>query len=255
MDEKNKLHVLLVDDDDAFRLLVGMVMRSQKDLAVSDCDSGECAIEELKRQKFDVVLLDYKMPGLSGLNVMQWMHEQKMDTPVIMVTAAGSETIAVEAMKLGAYDYFNKESVDVYHVPHAIRSVHERHLFRLDREKQQREEMHKEETISTITLFRRTSHSLERLVNDSLNSISTILEQTQQGVKPHLDQKGLSKFNMGISDLRQEFSIIAAGTRSLFNLSLSMTKRIEPEHEVGEQEFLEQQLELIPEQKTSSSAQ
>src|SRR3989339_594610 len=101
--------VLLADDDDSFRSVIKQVLTSTGKYRVHPCESGDQAIEALRQERFDVVIVDYKMPGLTGLNVLQWMHEEKIDTPVIMMTAAGSESVAVEAMKLGAYDYVRKE--------------------------------------------------------------------------------------------------------------------------------------------------
>ncbi|MBM4162614.1 MAG: response regulator, partial [Ignavibacteria bacterium] len=97
--------LLIVDDDDSFRIAMKQILSSSGRYRVRSCESGESAIEALQQERFDVVILDYRMGGISGLNVLQWMHEQKIDTPVVMMTAAGSESVAVEAMKLGAYDY------------------------------------------------------------------------------------------------------------------------------------------------------
>src|SRR5512141_2033809 len=108
--------LLMVDDDDAFRIAMKQALSAGGKYKVRSADSGEAAIESLLHDRFDVILLDYRMPGISGLNVLQWMHEQKIDTPVVMMTAAGSEGIAVEAMKLGAYDYVRKEQVEIEHI-------------------------------------------------------------------------------------------------------------------------------------------
>jgi DNA-binding NtrC family response regulator len=128
----NPLRLLIVDDEDAFRLALKSAMTDSGYL-VESCDCGEAAINLLHASLFDVILLDYRMPGISGLNVLQWMLEQKMETPVIMLTAVGSENIAVEAMKLGAYDYFAKDTIDIFHLPIAINSAYERYLFKKEK--------------------------------------------------------------------------------------------------------------------------
>src|SRR3989337_2145300 len=115
--------ILLVDDDDSFRMAIRQVLSSTGKYKVKTCDSGETAIEMLKGERFDIVIRDYKMVGMSGLNVLQWMHEQKIETPVVMMTAAGSEMVAVEAMKLGAYDYVRKEHVEIDHIEILIAGV------------------------------------------------------------------------------------------------------------------------------------
>jgi DNA-binding NtrC family response regulator len=77
--------------------------------------SGQEAINLMRtdRDGFDVIVLDYLMPDLNGLDVLRWMHEAGVETPAFILTAAGSESVAVEAMKLGAYDYCRKEGVQV----------------------------------------------------------------------------------------------------------------------------------------------
>lgn len=70
--------------------------------------SGEEAIEKITKESFDLILLDYKMPGLNGLDTLKKIKEAQIKTPVIIMTAYGSTDTAIEAMKRGAYDYLNK---------------------------------------------------------------------------------------------------------------------------------------------------
>jgi len=227
MDTSTKISVLVVDDDDAFRLVVGGILTSKGDFDVTLSDSGELAIEELASKLFDVVLLDHRMTGISGLNVLQWIHEQKLDVPVIMITAAGSETIAVEAMKLGAYDYFSKDIIDIDHVPLAVRSVHERHLFRLEKEQWRREREVLRAVESSLALLNRTTDLLGELVGNSLQSISAELDSASQEPKGHLDAEGLDKLEDILARMKQEFAIVAAGSRSISNLSTSLANKIQ----------------------------
>lgn len=109
MEPKRPLQILIVDDEEPFRKVVSVVLQDRGGFDVEECESGESAIAALRQRAYDVVILDYRMEAVSGLNVLQWMLEQKIDTPVIVLTGAGSEHIAVEAMKLGAYDYIQKD--------------------------------------------------------------------------------------------------------------------------------------------------
>ena len=117
MNESDTLRVLVAEDEESFLRVLTTVLESTKRFSVYPCEEGDEAVAALKRSRFDLVVLDYKMPGMSGLNVLQWIHEQKLDTPVVMLTGAGSENIAVEAMKLGAYDYLKKDFFDRNHFP------------------------------------------------------------------------------------------------------------------------------------------
>ncbi|MDP3431107.1 MAG: response regulator, partial [Desulfomicrobium sp.] len=75
---------------------------------VLEADNGSSGLVTLRSKPVDVVLLDMRMPGMSGLDVLQKMHEEAMTTPVIMLTAFGNVGSAVEAMKIGAWDYLTK---------------------------------------------------------------------------------------------------------------------------------------------------
>jgi CheY-like chemotaxis protein len=71
--------------------------------------SGEEALSELNRARFDVVLVDYTLPGMNGLQFVERLREIAPETRVIMVTGARQESVAVAAMKLGACDYISKD--------------------------------------------------------------------------------------------------------------------------------------------------
>ncbi len=75
---------------------------------VTIVEDGEKAISEINSNKFDVVLLDWKMPKLSGFEVCQKMREAKNDTPVIIITALSSVSNKVNALNEGADDYITK---------------------------------------------------------------------------------------------------------------------------------------------------
>ncbi len=70
--------------------------------------SGEEGLKALQQEGFDLVLLDYSLPGKSGLDVLRKIKEMDYDIPVIIVTGQGNEKVSVEAMKLGAHDYIIK---------------------------------------------------------------------------------------------------------------------------------------------------
>src|SRR5205814_2704704 len=69
---------------------------------------GDNGLAQDKEQPFDVVITDLKMPGLSGLELVEQLHATKPKLPIILVTAFGTTETAIEATKLGAYDYLLK---------------------------------------------------------------------------------------------------------------------------------------------------
>jgi DNA-binding NtrC family response regulator len=70
--------------------------------------NGETGLNRLKEEKFDLFLLDLMMPGMSGLDVLREVASEKIDVPSIVITAHATVQTAVEAMKLGAFDYITK---------------------------------------------------------------------------------------------------------------------------------------------------
>jgi DNA-binding NtrC family response regulator len=103
----SNIKVLIVDDELIMReSLAGWLERDGH--AVQTAASGEEAMEKLKQTHFDIFLVDIKMEGMSGLEVLRRVKESDPDAEVVMITAYGSIPSAIEAMKDGAYDYMLK---------------------------------------------------------------------------------------------------------------------------------------------------
>jgi DNA-binding NtrC family response regulator len=99
--------ILIVDDELIMReSLAGWLERDGHQ--VQTAASGEDALERLKETKFDIMLVDIKMEGISGLDVLRHVKESDPDIAIVMITAYGSIQTAIEAMKNGAYDYMLK---------------------------------------------------------------------------------------------------------------------------------------------------
>jgi len=99
--------VLVVDDEQSMRELLGIMLR-QVGYAVTLADGGEAAVQALKTDDFDLVITDLRMRKVDGLAVLRAAKEHSPRTVVLVVTAFASTETAVEAMKLGAYDYVTK---------------------------------------------------------------------------------------------------------------------------------------------------
>ena len=112
------LHLLVVDDEMGMRLSVERALRHysthlpdlQQDVnfRVSQAESGEAALALIEADKPDIILLDYKLPGISGLDVLTFLKEKKQDILVVMITAYASLETAVQATKSGAFDFLAK---------------------------------------------------------------------------------------------------------------------------------------------------
>ena len=103
----SKIKILIVDDELIMReSLAGWLERDGH--AVQTAASGEEALEKAKETQFDIFLVDIKMEGISGLDVLRSVRDSDPDADVVMITAYGSIPSAIEAMKDGAYDYMLK---------------------------------------------------------------------------------------------------------------------------------------------------
>jgi DNA-binding NtrC family response regulator len=101
------IRLLLVDDEDDFRRSCAKWMR-QKGFDVQEVGSGAAALSILDKEQFDVAVLDINMPGMSGLELLQRIHDAENEVEVVMLTGESSIATAVAAMKLGACDYVSK---------------------------------------------------------------------------------------------------------------------------------------------------
>lgn len=99
--------ILIVDNDEGLiHFLSRLFVRQGYEVAFAT--DGAAALNRLADEEFDVILLDYKMPGLSGLETLKRIKQAHLKTPVIVMTAHGTNDTAIEAMKIGAYDYLLK---------------------------------------------------------------------------------------------------------------------------------------------------
>jgi phosphoserine phosphatase RsbU/P len=94
------------------------------------------ALLRLTQAPFDLVLLDYQMPSMNGLDVLSRIREAHRSLPVIMLTGMGDERIAVDAMKRGAHDYLKKDQMNVADLARAVITVLERRRLENELEEQ-----------------------------------------------------------------------------------------------------------------------
>lgn len=100
-------NIMVVDDEPAARLSLAELL-SLEGYEVSAAASGEEAVGLLAERSFDLAIVDLKMPGMDGLEVVEELQKQSPDTIIIMLTAHGTLETAVQAMRQGAHDYLLK---------------------------------------------------------------------------------------------------------------------------------------------------
>ncbi len=107
-------HILIVDDEESMREVLEILF-SAEGYVVDVAPDGLHALEKLRHQAYDLILTDMRMPGADGLQLLEQVKQLHPETLVILMTAYSTTTKAVEAMKLGAYDYiakpFNNEDI------------------------------------------------------------------------------------------------------------------------------------------------
>jgi diguanylate cyclase (GGDEF)-like protein/PAS domain S-box-containing protein len=102
-------HVLYMEDDPGLSILLQKGLK-RKGFVVDTAVNGEDGLQKVAAGRFDVLLVDYNMPFLGGLDVIRILGDQGSSIPIIMVTGEGNESLAVEALKLGAADYVVKDA-------------------------------------------------------------------------------------------------------------------------------------------------
>jgi len=104
-----KAKILVVDDEKVARKSLADILRLEG-YEVTEVETGAKALETLEGEDIDLILLDIRMPGMDGIEVMQKASELSPDTEIIMLTAHGSMESAVESLRFGAHDYLIKPS-------------------------------------------------------------------------------------------------------------------------------------------------
>jgi two-component system response regulator (stage 0 sporulation protein F) len=116
--------VLVVDDDPEIREILSEVI-SRKGFKVFTAESGELALEEMKKQHFDLIFLDLVLPGMSGVDALTAIKEKDKKAVVVIVTGYGDDPIALDAMSLGPLFLIRKpfRTSDIVEVIATILSV------------------------------------------------------------------------------------------------------------------------------------
>jgi len=170
---KIKDTVLVIDDDEKNRKLLKMRLQSE-DYVVKEAADGLEGLKALDEQIPELILCDIKMPGMSGLDFIKEIREKDIDVPIIVMTAYGSESIAVDAFKRGADDYFIKP-FDTQNATKRISHLIEKHALRKSNE--------------------RLVVRLKEISIDLIERINTMETQNRRLEEAYIRHKELSDFN------------------------------------------------------------
>jgi DNA-binding NarL/FixJ family response regulator len=136
MNSEDHIWVLLIEDNDDDAVLIRRFLTSGQNMHidVEVANRLSSALKHLKGMKYDVILSDLGLPDNRGLDTFSKIHSACPDAPIIVLTGLDDETVALEAMKLGAQDYFVKNHINSINIVRSIRYAIERHklLVRLE---------------------------------------------------------------------------------------------------------------------------
>src|ERR1035438_2577960 len=102
-----KARILVVDDEESIREFLEIMLKKEG-YDVTLAEDGKKAQEILKKKSFDMVISDLQMPHVTGIELLKYVKDLNTDVVFMIITAFGTTETAVEAMKLGAYDYITK---------------------------------------------------------------------------------------------------------------------------------------------------
>lgn len=141
-EETNSAHILVIDDnDDALELFT---YRFREWFKIDTAEGAREGLDKLGANKFDVVITDYEMPGINGIELLKKVKEKHPDLPVIFYTGQGNEDVAREAFILGASDYFTKELRGFIHTEKIKNSIEKAiEIRKVEREKRKTEEKYR----------------------------------------------------------------------------------------------------------------
>ncbi len=101
--------ILVIEDEVAIRrVLVKILTEENKEYEVDEAEDGLAGIDKIKKEEYDLVLCDIKMPKMDGVEVLEAAAAIKPDIPFVMISGHGDLDTAVQTMRLGAYDYISK---------------------------------------------------------------------------------------------------------------------------------------------------
>lgn len=182
-------YVLLVDDEDALVGILASQLTEQFGYVTRVLHDGREAIELLESSEPppSLVITDYDMPEVNGIELLQWIMDRKLEIPVIVLTGAGTEDVATQSLRLGAYDYLRKEHVDLQRLGVTIQSVLERRRLRA------MEDVEKDRSVEAVR---------NQEATDQVHAILT-------GIQPAL-MDGLASLHSGLDLLRQRTSKLPA---------------------------------------------
>ncbi len=180
----DKVNILVVEDGQSQREILRDFLRDEG-YPVSEAENGESALDQLRENYFDLVLTDYKMPGMDGMALLQAAKQLNPEVDVVVMTAFGTIETAVRAMKAGASDYIAKP-IDLDELQLLIERISGRRTI-IRENKMLRKELRGKEVTPDQIIFRSVAmEEVINLVGRVAQSRATVLMQGESGTGKEL---------------------------------------------------------------------
>ena len=155
--------ILIIEDEEQIRRVLFRVLSDEdKNFDVKEAVDGKEGFSLIKKEKFDLILCDIKMPKMDGIEVLQEANKIKFSSPFIMLTGHGNIDTAVEAMKLGAYDFISKPP-DLNRLLTSVRHALENKSLRIENKKLKRKVAQKYQIIGESNAIREVTDMIAKV--------------------------------------------------------------------------------------------